>query len=138
LLGTPEQARAAAPATAWIYVTDDSGKTFRPIAVPVGIRKEEDGGPASEQDPLQAITAPDGHIAHLIVSGASTEVGFGRVARWESPDPGRSWKSLAPVERVPPPPPPTATLGGWTLTIRKDGLYRSRGGGPTLRIYPRP
>lgn len=122
----------------WIYVTHDGGKAFYPIAVPAGIREREGDGPASEQDPLQAITAPDGRIAHLILFGYRGGLPDDTLDRWESTDAGRTWKSVAAVKAAPPPPPPTATFGEWTLTIRKDGLYRARGGGPAVRIYPKP
>jgi hypothetical protein len=121
----------------WVYLTDDAGKTFRPIAVPPGIRKREDGAPASEQDPLQAVAAPDGAITHLILYGDREDVSGNMVARWESRDGGRSWKTLAPVKSAPRPPSPSATAGEWTLTIRKDGLYHSRRGSPEVRVYPR-
>jgi hypothetical protein len=121
----------------WIYVTADGGKTFRPINVPSGIRKDDEGGPASEQDPLQAIMAPEGDIGHLILYGASEAVAGDAIARWESNDAGRSWKTVAPVKAVPGPASKKAVLGEWTLTIQKDGLYRSRGGNAAVPVYPR-
>jgi hypothetical protein len=122
---------------AWIYVTRDAGKTFRPIAVPPGIPRYAEGGPDYEQNPVQAITAPDGDLAHLLLYGRSQDFGGALIGRWESRDGGQSWKALGPVNAPPEPPPPTAARGEWALTIRKDGLYRSRNGGAAVRIYPK-
>jgi hypothetical protein len=121
---------------AWVFVTEDGGRTSRPIAVPPGVPTGEERGPASEQDPIQAVEAPDGSLSYLVLYGQSEQVTGDRVARWESRDGGRSWTSLAPVRAAPEPTPQAAAAGGLSFAIRRDGLYRSGGGEPPLRVYP--
>jgi hypothetical protein len=116
---------AAHSEPAWIYLTDNGGKTFRPVAVPPG-----------EQDPIQAVVAPDGMLNHLVLYGQSTQVLPSQIARWESRDGGRTWQPLAPVAAAPKPMVPMAAIGGMELAIRKDGLYRTRRGEAPVRVYP--
>ncbi|HEV2700341.1 MAG TPA: hypothetical protein VGV09_01830 [Steroidobacteraceae bacterium] len=125
---------------AWVYLTDDGGRTFRPIGVPPGIPTTDGRVPASEQDPLRAVVAPRGSLAQLVLYGQSTEVVGSLIARWESRDFGKSWAVLPPVAALPnlistealaP-----ASDGG--VSIRKDGVYRWQKKGETgVRIYPR-
>jgi hypothetical protein len=122
---------------AWIYLTEDGGNSFRAIAVPPGIPAGSKGGPASEQDPLRAVFAPDGTLSRLILYGESDQVMANRVGRWESRDGGRSWAVLPPVDRVPQQDATEAISpadsGG--LTIRDGNLYRwIRRGEPGVRI----
>jgi hypothetical protein len=128
---------ASAPHTepGWIYLTENGGRTFRAIAPPPGIRGEN-GRPAAEQEPVQAIVAPDGMLNHLVLYGQSTQSLPGQTARWESRDGGRSWEPLAPVAAAPKPTVPMAAIGGMELAIRKDGLYRTRRGEAPVRVYP--
>jgi photosystem II stability/assembly factor-like uncharacterized protein len=119
----------------WIYLTENGGKTFRPIALPPGV-PGENGRPAGEQDPIQAVAAPDGMLNHLVLYGRSTDVLASQTARWESRDGGRTWQPLAPVAAAPRPTVPVATIGGAELAIRKDGLYRTRRGEAPVRVYP--
>ena len=123
---------------AWIYVTDDGGKSFRPIAVPPGIASYE-GAPASEQDPIQAVVAPHGSLSQLILYGQSTEVVGNLIGRWESNDRGETWHVLPPVAALPKLNVTESILpasGG--VSIRKDGVYRwQKSGEAGVRIYPR-
>jgi hypothetical protein len=135
LIFTASCAPAAHGEPGWIYLTDNGGKTFRPIAVPPGIRGDN-GRPADEQDPIQAIVAPDGMLNHLVLYGHSTQVLPNQTARWESRDGGRSWEPLAPVAGAPKATVPMAAIGGMELAIRKDGLYRTRRGEAPVRVYP--
>ena len=111
LIFTASCGSAAHTEPGWIYLTDNGGKTFRPIAVPPGI-PGENGRPADEQDPIQAVVAPDGMLNHLVVYGQSTQIQPGQIARWESRDGGRTWQPLAPVAAAPKPTVPMATIGG--------------------------
>jgi hypothetical protein len=135
LIFTTSCGSAAHTEPGWIYLTDNGGKTFRPIALPPGIRGDN-GRPADEQDPVQAIVAPDGMLNHLVLYGQSTQVLANQTARWESRDGGRSWQPLAPVAAAPKPAVPMAAIGGMELAIRKDGLYRTKRGEAPVRIYP--
>lgn len=135
LIFTASCGSAAHTEPGWIYLTDNGGKTFRPIAVPPGI-PDENGRPAGEQDPIQAVAAPDGMLNHLVLYGRSSEVLANQTARWESRDGGRTWQPLAPVASAPRPTVPMATIGGAELAIRKDGLYRTRRGEAPVRVYP--
>ena len=124
-----------AAARSWVYLTENSGRTFRAIAVPPGIPGEDDR-PAGGQDPIQAVVTPDGTLNHLVLYGKSTDVAGNQSARWESRDGGRTWQAIAPVAAAPKPMVPLATIGGMELAIRKDGLYRTRRGEPPVRVYP--
>ncbi len=135
LIFTSSCGAAAHSEPAWIYLTDNAGRTFRPITVPPGIPGES-GRPAGEPDPIQAVATPDGMLNHLVLYGQSTQLPAGQIARWESLDGGRTWQVLAPVAAAPRPVVPLATIGGMELAIRKDGLYRTRRGEPAVRVYP--
>lgn len=124
---------------AWVYLTEDGGKSFHPIAVPPGVATGPDGGPASEQDPIRAITAPDGTLDRLVLYGDSSQVIDNQVARWESRDRGRTWTSLPPVAASPPMTPAEAVAAGSDggATIRSDGVWRWHAKGEAgTRIYP--
>jgi hypothetical protein len=126
---------------AWIYVTEDGGATFRAAGVPPGIPGAAGKWPAAEADPFYAISAQQGSLSDLVLFGQSTEVMGKAIARWESHDRGRTWKSIAaqkmPFEELPVPP-SFATFADWKVTIENDGLHLS---GPGMtgrpRIYPR-
>jgi len=135
LIFTASCGSAAHAEPGWIYLTDNGGKTFRPIAVPRGI-PGENGHPSDEQDPIQAVVAPDGMLNHLVLYGQSSEIAGNQIARWESRDGGRTWEALAPVATAPKPTVPMAAIGGMELAIRKDGLYRTRRGEAPVRVYP--
>ena len=126
---------AAHTEPSWVYLTENAGRTFRPIAVPPGIPSEGDHA-ADEQDPIRAVATPDGSLNHLLLYGQSTQVAGSLTARWESRDGGRTWQALAPVAAAPRSSVPLATIGGVELAIRKDGLYRKRIGEPPVRVYP--
>jgi hypothetical protein len=119
---------------AWIYISEDGGKTFRSIAVPEGI-EASNGQPAPELDPIATVLSPDGNVQHLILYGATGRVDAPMLDRWESHDGGRSWTSLAPA-RAPPPPAPRAFSANCEVTIQKDGLYRIRPDADPKRIDP--
>jgi hypothetical protein len=121
----------------WVFVTEDGGKTMRPVEAPPGIPAREDGYPQDEQDPLQAVVAPDGTLGHLLLYGESNKATGDMLARWESRDGGRTWKSLAPVAKPPEAHPSAITLGDAQFAIRKDGLYRAEKGQAAVRVYPR-
>jgi hypothetical protein len=126
---------------AWIYVTDDGGQSFRPIAVPPGIATADDGrAPAEEKDPIRAVAAPNGSLTQLILYGQSTQIVPSLVGRWESLDLGRTWRVLPPVSAPPELDPIDATspASGRGISIRKDGVYLwQRRGEAGTRIYPR-
>ena len=125
---------------AWVYLTEDGGKTFRPIAVPPGIPTGDDGGPASEQDPIESVAAPDGNLDRLVLYGQSTQVVASQVARWESRDRGRTWTVLPPVATSPALAPTEARAPGSDggASIRPDGVWRWRTAGEAgVRIFPR-
>jgi hypothetical protein len=107
----------------WVFISDDSGKTFRPVAVPKGIPARTNGYPRDEQDPIRAVIAPEGKVEHLIMFGESSFVAGNQIARWESRDAGRSWAALPPVT-TPPNGPPTRTSAKEDFRIQADGLYR--------------
>jgi hypothetical protein len=121
----------------WVYVTEDGGKTLRPVAAPPGIPAREDGYPEDEQDPLQAVVAPDGTLGHLLLYGSSSAVTGDMLAQWESRDGGRTWRSLAPVAKAPETPTSPVAAGDAQYTIRKNGLYRAQKGQAAVRVYPR-
>jgi hypothetical protein len=125
---------------AWIYLTEDGGNSFSPIAVPPGIAADDQGRPASEQDPIQAVVAPDGTFSQLILYGESTKVLGNQVGHWMSHDHGRTWEVLPPVAAPPQLNPAEAALpaSGNGVSIRKDGVYLWQKRGETgVRIYPR-
>jgi hypothetical protein len=125
---------------AWVYLTEDGGNSFWPMTVPPGIAAKEGGGPASEQDPIEAVAAPGGSLSRLILYGRSTEVVASQVGRWKSDDLGRTWKVLPPVTAPPNLNPSEATLpvSGRGVSIRKDGVYLwEKKGEAGARIYPR-
>ena len=132
LIFTASCGSAAHTEPGWIYLTDNGGKTFRGIAVPPGI-PDENSRPSGEQDPIQAIVAPDGVLNHLVLYGQSTQILPSQTARWESRDGGRTWQPLAPVAAAPKPTVPMAAIGGMELAIRKDGLYRTKQGEAPVR-----
>jgi hypothetical protein len=135
LLFTSSCGSTAHTVPSWVYLTDNGGHTFRPIAVPPGIPGESDR-PSDEQDPVQAVVTPDGTLNHLVLYGQSRDVAGNQIARWESRDGGRTWQPIAPVTAAPKPIVPLATIGGTEVAIRKDGLYRTRRGEPPVRVYP--
>jgi hypothetical protein len=137
LVFTSSCGSAAHVVPGWVYLTQDAGKTFRPFTVPSGIPAGEDGGPAAEQDPIQAVTAIDGSLTRVVLFGESQQVEANKTARWETRDRGRTWKDLPPVAAAPKVSPPTISTGDAELDIRKDGLYRTRKGEAPVRIYPR-
>ena len=102
------------------FITRDAGKTFRPIAVPPGIRRYEKGGPDYEQDPVQAITAPDGDLAHLLLYGTSENLGGALIGRWESHDGG-----------------PTGLSGIACVGLRAAADLHARGGSADLAALGR-
>ena len=125
---------------AWVYLTEDGGASFHAMAVPPGIPAAADGGPASEQDPIRAITAPDGTLARLVLYGDSSQVLGDQVARWESRDLGRTWSPLPPVATSPALTPNEALAPGSDggATIRQGGVWRWHAKGEAgTRIYPR-
>jgi hypothetical protein len=125
---------------AWVYLTEDGGNSFSPIGVPPGIAADDRGGPASEQDPIQAVVAPDGKFSQLILYGQSTEVLGNQLGHWMSHDRGRTWEVLPPVTAPPRLNPAEAALpaSGNGVSIRKDGVYLWQKRGETgVRIYPR-
>lgn len=120
----------------WVYASDDA-KAFRPIKVPPGINASDDA-PASEQDPVLGVIAPDRDLRHLLLYGGNGDVAGvsgGAVAVWESRDGGQHWKRLDNVKSVPTQGAQTATIGDARFTIRADGLYRQRGATSTV-VYP--
>ncbi len=127
--------RCGSTGPAWIYLTDNGGRGFRPIAAPPGISGDKDS-PADERDAIQAVVTPDGTLNHLVLYGQSADVAGNQTARWESRDGGRTWLAIAPVAAAPKPTVPLASIGGMELAIRKDGLYRTRRGEPPVRVYP--
>ena len=125
---------------AWVYLTEDGGKTFRPIGVPPGIATGDDGGPAAEQDPIESVAAPDGSLDRIVLFGQSTQVVASEVARWESRDRGRTWTALPPVAASPALQPTEARAPGpdGGASIRPDGVWRWRTAGEAgVRIFPR-
>jgi hypothetical protein len=108
--------------------------------VPPGIAAADGGGPAGEQDPLQAIAAPDGTLGRLVLYGQSSQVAGDQVACWESRDRGLSWTPLPPVASSPPLATTEAVAPGSDggASIRKDGVWRWHAQGEAgVRIYPR-
>lgn len=120
--------------TGWVYVTTDGGKSFRRVTVPPGI-PSSGGEPAAEQDPIAAVEAIEGSIAHLVLYGRRAP--GGPMLRWESIDAGKTWSAPVVAGSVPQVRMTIATVGETKFEIRADGLYRMTSGKPASRVYPR-
>jgi len=121
----------------WVYVSQDGGKSYRPIGLPPGLASEGKDGvePAQETDPLAGIAAPTGSLEHLILFARPGEGG-----PWRSRDLGRTWSEVKGNRKLQARQPDlqSATFADWRVVIERESLFLYVAGQPgRTRIYPK-